>query len=113
MRSEVSSMRRLTDDTAAFDDITANFTAHHAMIDGINDAMTHMWLILCAALVVYMQAGFAMLEAGCCREGFVSSVLEKNLLDACIAALSWWLFGWGVAYGNVPQYGFIGQEQFA
>ena len=41
------------------------------------------WLITCAALVVYMQAGFAMLEAGCCREGFVSSVLEKNLLDAC------------------------------
>ena len=59
-----------------------------------------------------MQAGFAMLEAGCCREGFVSSVLEKNLLDACIAALAWWLFGWGVAYGAVPQYGFIGQEQF-
>ena len=38
-----------------------------------------MWMIVCAALVVYMQAGFAMLEAGCCREGFVSSVLEKNL----------------------------------
>ena len=65
--------------------------------------MTHAWLILCAALVVFMQAGFAMLEAGCCREGFVSSVLEKNLLDACLAALSWWLLGWGVAYGNVPQ----------
>ena len=62
-----------------------------------------MWMILCAALVVFMQAGFAMLEAGCCREGFVSSVLEKNLLDACLAALSWWLLGWGVAYGNVPQ----------
>ena len=38
-------------------------------------------------------------------------VLEAPRLDACIAALSWWLLGWGVAYGAVPQYGFIGQEQ--
>merc|ERR1719181_1935877 len=106
-------MRRLGEETAMFDEITANFTSVAGEIAGVNTAMTHMWLILCAALVVYMQAGFAMLEAGCCREGFVSSVLEKNLLDACLAALSWWLFGWGVAYGGVPQYGFIGQEQFA
>merc|ERR1719183_3351375 len=106
-------MRRLGEEAHTFDEITANFTSVAAEIGGINTAMTHMWLIICAALVVYMQAGFAMLEAGCCREGFVSSVLEKNLLDACIAALSWFMFGWGVAYGNVPQYGFIGQEQFA
>jgi Amt family ammonium transporter len=112
MRGELSAMRRLTADPT-FDEITANFTSVAGEIAGINTAMTHMWLIICAALVVYMQAGFAMLEAGCCREGFISSVLEKNLLDACIAALSWWLFGWGVAYGAVPQYGFIGQEQFA
>ena len=32
-------------------------------------------------------------------------VLEAPRLDACIAALSWWLLGWGVAYGAVPQYG--------
>merc|ERR1719181_1331481 len=106
-------MRRLGEETAMFDEITANFTSVQAEIAGVNTAMTHMWLILCAALVVYMQAGFAMLEAGCCREGFVSSVLEKNLLDACIAALSWWLLGWGVAYGDVPEGGFIGTTEFA
>jgi Amt family ammonium transporter len=113
LQAQVESGRYLAADDETFDAITANFTSVQAQFAGVENAMTHMWLILCAALVVYMQAGFAMLEAGCCREGFVSSVLEKNLLDACIAALSWWLFGWGVAYGAVPQYGFIGQEQFA
>ena len=34
-------------------------------------------------------------------------------LDACIAAIGWWMLGWGFAYGAVPQYGFIGQEQCA
>jgi Amt family ammonium transporter len=113
MQAELDGYRRLGADDAAFDAVTANFTAHAALIGGVNTAMTHMWLIICATLVIFMQAGFAMLEAGCCREGFVSSVLEKNLLDACIAALSWFMFGWGVAYGEVPQYGFIGTEQFA
>ena len=39
-------------------------------------AMTHMWLILCGALVMFMHAGFAMLEAGCCRAGFTQSVSQ-------------------------------------
>ena len=41
-----------------------------------------MWLILCGALVMFMHAGFAMLEAGCCRAGFVQSV-------ACRASVYW------------------------
>ena len=39
--------------------------------------MTHMWLIICGALVMFMHAGFAMLEAGCCRAGFVQSVSQR------------------------------------
>ena len=35
-----------------------------------------MWLILCGALVMFMHAGFAMLEAGCCRAGFTQSVSQ-------------------------------------
>ena len=34
-------------------------------------------------------------------------------LDACIAAIAWWMLGWGFAYGDVPQYGWIGKEQCA
>ena len=37
----------------------------------------------------------------------------KFRLDACIAAMGWWMLGWGIAYGDVPQYGWIGREQCA
>jgi Amt family ammonium transporter len=82
-------------------------------LSDLHDAMTSTWLILCAALNFLMQAGFALLEAGCCRQEFVSSVLEKNLLDACIAGIMWYCIGWGIAYGSPSKAGgFIGVEEF-
>ena len=39
--------------------------------------------------------------------------VPKFRLDACIAAMGWWMLGWGIAYGDVPQYGWIGREQCA
>merc|ERR1719271_285236 len=53
-----------------------------------------------------------MLESGCCRAAFVQSVLEKNLLNCCVSTLGWWVFGWAVAYGDVPEKGVIGTSQF-
>merc|ERR1719258_240909 len=73
-------------------------------------AMSHMWLILCGALVMFMHAGFAMLEAGCCRAGFTQSVLEKNLLNCCVSTFGWWSLGWAFAYGGVPENGVIGGQ---
>jgi Amt family ammonium transporter len=75
-------------------------------------AMTHMWLLICGAMVMIMHAGFAMLEAGCCRAAFVQSVLEKNLLNCCVSTAGWWVFGWALAYGDVPEKGVIGTSQF-
>jgi Amt family ammonium transporter len=77
-------------------------------------AMSHAWLILCGALVMFMHAGFAMLECGCCRAGFAQSVLEKNLLNCCVSTMGWFLTGWAFAYGGVPDNGFIGgRSEFA
>ena len=42
-------------------------------------AMDSAWLVLCGALVMFMHAGFAMLETGCCRAKNASNVLMKNL----------------------------------
>jgi hypothetical protein len=44
-------------------------------------AMDSAWLILCGALVMFMHAGFAMLETGCCRAKNASNVLMKNLVN--------------------------------
>jgi len=78
----------------------------------VESAMTHMWLIICAALVMFMHAGFAMVESGCCRAGFVQSVLQKNLINCCIGTIGWYAIGWGLAYGDVPENGFAGRAQF-
>jgi Amt family ammonium transporter len=72
--------------------------AHKA---GYESAMSHAWLIICGALVMFMHAGFSMLEAGCCRAGFAQSVLAKNLLNCCVSTLGWLVLGFPIAYGNM------------
>ena len=55
-----------------------------------------MWA---ACLVFLMQCGFATLEAGSVRDKNVRNVLLKNALDACVGALVWYLWGYGLS-GN-------------
>mmetsp|Transcript_39172 Transcript_39172/g.90453 ORF Transcript_39172/g.90453 Transcript_39172/m.90453 type:complete len:541 (-) Transcript_39172:41-1663(-) len=68
-------------------------------IADLQGAMNHMWLILCGALVMLMQAGFAMLESGACRSKNAQNLLMKNLADLTVGTLCWWSFGWMFAYG--------------
>jgi len=115
LRAQVADLQRRLDELLAaskeqhFDGALGQQGARHleesdvaAMTASVADmqvAMDHMWLILCGALVMFMQAGFAMLCAGCCRFKNVQNILLKNLSDVCIGTLSWWALGWGFAYG--------------
>ncbi|WP_129670594.1 ammonium transporter [Candidatus Chloroploca sp. Khr17] len=74
-------------------------------------ALDTMWLLLAAFLVFFMQAGFALLEAGATRSKNAVNILMKNLMDFCIGALTFWMIGWGFAYGASAG-GFIGVDQF-
>lgn len=58
-------------------------------------------LIVLGALVMFMQAGFAMIEAGSMGVTSVVSVLFKNMGDCLIGALAWFTFGWAWAYGTI------------
>eukprot|EP00308_Calcidiscus_leptoporus_P004490 CAMPEP_0119353324 /NCGR_PEP_ID=MMETSP1334-20130426/2501_1 /TAXON_ID=127549 /ORGANISM="Calcidiscus leptoporus, Strain RCC1130" /LENGTH=482 /DNA_ID=CAMNT_0007366583 /DNA_START=42 /DNA_END=1490 /DNA_ORIENTATION=+ len=58
------------------------------------------YLLVVGCLVFFMQAGFAMLEAGSVRAKNTKNILLKNLLDACIGAIIWWAWGFGVAYSG-------------
>jgi len=69
-----------------------------------------MYLLICGALVVFMQAGFAMLEAGTVKSVNVRNVLFKNLADACVGGLIFWLLGFGFAYGGSDDSSFIGDS---
>jgi Amt family ammonium transporter len=51
-------------------------------------------------LVMFMQAGFSMLESGTVQSKNAQSILMKNLLDACVGAICWWAVGYGVAFGE-------------
>mmetsp|Transcript_9350 Transcript_9350/g.34302 ORF Transcript_9350/g.34302 Transcript_9350/m.34302 type:complete len:490 (-) Transcript_9350:247-1716(-) len=70
------------------------------------------FLLTSGYLVFIMQAGFAMLEAGSVRAKNTINVLLKNVLDACVGAIFWYLLGWGFAYGEDAG-GFIGSNDFA
>ena len=51
----------------------------------LGGAMDSAWLCLCGALVMFMHAGFAMLETGSCRAKNASNVLMKNLVNVTVA----------------------------
>lgn len=55
------------------------------------------YLLYCGSLVFFMQAGFGLLEAGTVRSKNLKNILLKNTLDACIGAVVWWAFGFGIA----------------
>ena len=55
-----------------------------------------------------MQAGFALVECGSVREKNGTSILMKNLFDACAGCIGWWLVGYGFAFGEPYTNGFIG-----
>ena len=59
-----------------------------------------IWVLLGAALVFFMQAGFAMCEAGFTRAKNTGNILMKNLMDFCIGTPLYWLLGYGIMFGT-------------
>eukprot|EP00227_Mantoniella_beaufortii_P007662 CAMPEP_0197592266 /NCGR_PEP_ID=MMETSP1326-20131121/14999_1 /TAXON_ID=1155430 /ORGANISM="Genus nov. species nov., Strain RCC2288" /LENGTH=459 /DNA_ID=CAMNT_0043157949 /DNA_START=67 /DNA_END=1446 /DNA_ORIENTATION=- len=60
-----------------------------------------LWLLIGAYLVFFMQAGFALLEAGSVRAKNTKNILLKNVLDACLGGLIWWTIGYPLALGDL------------
>lgn len=59
-----------------------------------------IWVLLGAALVFFMQAGFAMVEAGFTRAKNAGNIVMKNLMDFCLGTPIFWLIGFGLMFGN-------------
>eukprot|EP00566_Odontella_aurita_P009585 CAMPEP_0113553564 /NCGR_PEP_ID=MMETSP0015_2-20120614/15680_1 /TAXON_ID=2838 /ORGANISM="Odontella" /LENGTH=508 /DNA_ID=CAMNT_0000454641 /DNA_START=180 /DNA_END=1706 /DNA_ORIENTATION=- /assembly_acc=CAM_ASM_000160 len=80
----------------------------------IQTGLDVFFLIFSAALVFFMQAGFAMLCAGSVRQKNVKNIMLKNLLDACGGALGFWSVGYAFAYGgsSSTHKDFIGNTDF-
>lgn len=59
-----------------------------------------LWLIVAGSLVFFMNAGFAMLEAGLCQTRNSTNVLAKNLIVFCISIFGFWILGFGLMFGS-------------
>ncbi|NBB89613.1 MAG: ammonium transporter [Spirochaetes bacterium] len=77
-----------------------------------SQAFDMIWLILAAALVFFMQAGFAMVETGLTRAKNAGNIIMKNLMDFSAGAVAYWAIGWALMYGAPSVGGFIGSNGF-
>jgi len=59
-----------------------------------------VWVLLGAVLVFFMQAGFAMVEAGMTRAKNAGNIIMKNLMDFSIGSVAYWLVGFGIMFGT-------------
>jgi len=77
----------------------------------VTDADT-LWLMYGTILVFFMQCGFAMLEVGYVQEKNTKNILIKNIFDASIGGLSWWVVGYGIAFGSSDSSSLIGYDSY-
>lgn len=70
-----------------------------------------IWVLLAAVLVMFMQPGFAMVEAGFTRGKNTANILMKNLMDFSIGSIIFWLVGYTIMYG-ADMGGFVGKASF-
>ncbi len=71
-------------------------------------AVNTIWVLVGAALVFFMQAGFAMVETGFTRAKNAGNIIMKNLMDFSIGTPIFWLIGFGLMFGNAGDGGIIG-----
>ena len=66
----------------------------------VQATLDNIWILVAAVLVIFMQAGFALVEAGLTRAKNVANIFMKNLMDFCIGALLFFAVGYAIAFGG-------------
>jgi Amt family ammonium transporter len=79
-------------------------------IAGVQTNANIVWTILSAALVFWMQAGFAFVESGFTRAKNTANIMMKNLLDCSMGAVAFWAVGFGLMFG--ASNGLFGVDHF-
>ncbi len=65
-----------------------------------NSALDILWILIAGVLVFFMQAGFALVEAGFTRAKNVGNIIMKNFMDFAFGSLLFWIIGYSVMYGG-------------
>lgn len=82
-----------------------------AVAEAAQQNLDYVWTILAAALVFFMQAGFALLETGFTRAKNAVNIIMKNVMDASAGALMFFTVGFGLMFGTSAG-GWIGTDGF-
>ncbi len=85
--------------------------SNKAAIELVQTHANYLWTMVAAALVFFMQAGFAMVEAGFTRAKNSINIMMKNLMDFSVGSLAFWALGFGLMFGKSAT-GFFGTSGF-
>ncbi len=85
--------------------------SNKAAIDLVQTHADYVWTLVAAALVFFMQAGFALVETGFTRAKNAINIMMKNLMDFAFGSLAFWALGFGLMFG-VSASGWFGTSGF-
>ncbi len=68
--------------------------------ESVQATLDNVWILVAAVLVIFMQAGFALVEAGLTRAKNVANIFMKNLMDFCVGAILFFAVGYAIAFGG-------------
>jgi len=85
--------------------------SNKAAIDLVQSHADYVWTLVAAALVFFMQAGFALVECGFTRAKNAINIMMKNLMDFSMGSLAFWAVGFGIMFG-VTKTGWFGTSGF-
>jgi len=74
--------------------------SNKTLIDLVQSHADYVWTLVAAALVFFMQAGFAMVETGFTRAKNAVNIMMKNLMDFALGSLAFWAIGFGIMFGT-------------
>lgn len=80
-------------------------------VNDLSMSLDNVWVLIATCLVMFMQAGFALVEVGFTRAKNAANILMKNLMDFSVGSLVFWGIGYSLMFGEDIA-GFIGQIDF-
>ncbi|MCB2156280.1 ammonium transporter [bacterium] len=84
-----------------------------SQFEDVNLSLAFVWMLLAATLVFFMQAGFALVEAGFTRAKNACNILMKNIMDFSMGSIAYFAVGFGLMFGASTAGGWVGSSLFA
>ncbi len=92
--------------------VTPGLAQGETTAEDVQQNLNIVWTLVAAILVMFMQPGFAMLEAGFTQAKNAVNILMKNLMDFSVGSIVFFVFGFGIMFGSTSN-GWFGSSLFA